>query len=98
MTARLYTAMLLSAIERPSTTLMEGDQRPGTTLPHEDPRAYLMKRQKSISRNGHRVKRMHTGRLPLETVPQAEEMHGLVLTMSIKDATVLEKQMLQTGR
>lgn len=58
-----------------------------TTLPDGDPRAYLMKRQKSLTakRNGPgdqpRMMRAKSTRLPLERIPQEEHLYNLVYSM-----------------
>jgi DNA mismatch repair protein MutL len=56
-----------------------------TSLPDGDPRAYLMRRQKSQStRSGEAPKmtRAKSSRLPLENIPEAEKTHNLVLGLS----------------
>jgi DNA mismatch repair protein MutL len=59
-----------------------------TTLPDGDPRAYLMKRQKSfaakndIKGNQSMMMRTKSTRLPLETIPQEDHLHSLVYNMS----------------
>lgn len=60
-----------------NTALTDATSRPGTTLRHEDSRAYFMKRQRSMSRNGHKVSRMRTGLLSLETVGMLERFMEL---------------------
>jgi hypothetical protein len=58
-----------------------------TTLPDEDPRGYLMRRQKSMlakeSKHGGPIKlsRAKSMRLPLETIPNQEQLHNLILSL-----------------
>ncbi|KAE9381347.1 hypothetical protein N431DRAFT_476184 [Stipitochalara longipes BDJ] len=59
-----------------------------TSLPDGDPRAYLMRRQKSLmaqrAKSGEtpKVTRAKSNRLPLENVPENEKTHNLVLRLS----------------
>jgi DNA mismatch repair protein MutL len=56
-------------------------------LPHRDPRAYLMRRQKSIANylagpdQPPRLKRAKTMLLPFETIPETSKVHDLVHLM-----------------
>ncbi|PBP22688.1 DNA mismatch repair protein [Diplocarpon rosae] len=60
-----------------------------TTLPDGDPRAYLMKRQNSmyalVNRPGEAPKQMRAKsmRLPLERIPEGENVHMLLLECSV---------------
>jgi len=59
-----------------------------TCLPGDDPKAYLMGRQKSIAANseepsvGRKLRRTKTMLLPLETIPERTELHGLCQVVS----------------
>ncbi|PLB50771.1 hypothetical protein P170DRAFT_381822 [Aspergillus steynii IBT 23096] len=63
------------------------------TLPHSakpalgpfDPRAYLMRRRSSSLQraSGSKVRRINTAKLPLETIPNGEEMHDVGLKQPI---------------
>ncbi|KAE8447461.1 hypothetical protein EG329_010734 [Mollisiaceae sp. DMI_Dod_QoI] len=67
-----------------------------TSLPDGDPRAYLIKRQRSISiRQGERPKlsRAKSMRLPLERIPENEKLHSLLLPVSA-DIPMLQKTIL----
>lgn len=94
-------------LSRPATAFTEATSRPGTAfrgdqprtvLPHDDPRACLMKKQRSMNRAGHRIKRCKTA-LPLETVQAVvDELHGLVLMMGITDVNKLAMEREKMGR
>lgn len=59
-----------------------------TSLPDGDPRAYLMRRQRSVmaqrAKSGEvpKLTRAKSNRLPLENIPENEKIHNLVLGLS----------------
>ncbi|KAH7417192.1 hypothetical protein BKA64DRAFT_657234 [Cadophora sp. MPI-SDFR-AT-0126] len=63
-----------------------------TSLPDGDPRAYLMKRQKSmqpiVPGGPTRAMRAKSSRLPLERIPEAEMLHSLVLKYPVDSGEV----------
>ncbi|CZT01532.1 hypothetical protein WAI453_006976 [Rhynchosporium graminicola] len=63
-----------------------------TSLPDGDPRAYLMRRQKSLlpSVRGGLLKPMRakSTRLPLERIPQAQNMHNVLLKCPVDIGTI----------
>jgi len=80
-------ATLEAGYPRPST--IETMKEPfKTSLPDGDPRAYLMRRQKSVmaqnAKPGEVLKlsRAKSSRLPLENIPENEKTHNLVLKLS----------------
>jgi hypothetical protein len=81
----------IAALEagHPSPRKVETVKEPfKTSLPDGDPRAYLMRRQKSVmsqkakSGEAPKLTRAKSNRLPLENVPENEKTHNLVLEMS----------------
>ncbi|KAI1209091.1 uncharacterized protein F4807DRAFT_109687 [Annulohypoxylon truncatum] len=59
-----------------------------TTLPHDDPRAYLLRRQKSMTAQENsaipkKPRRMKSSLLPLENVPSDNQMHFMVLVEAL---------------
>jgi DNA mismatch repair protein MutL len=86
-----YHAALAALDSNPNYSSSErvNDEMPAETcLPDDDPKAYLMRRQKSkaacsentsIRRN---LKRAKTTLLPLETIPDRAELHGLCQVVS----------------
>ncbi|OBT67621.1 hypothetical protein VE03_03786 [Pseudogymnoascus sp. 23342-1-I1] len=65
-----------------------------TVLQDDDPRAYLMRCQKSMTANlngphlGPRLKRAKTMLLPLESIPNTLGTHNLILQVSIQTASI----------
>lgn len=59
-----------------------------TSLPSDDPRTYLLRRQKSMEVQGNRVgqkrhRRLKSCLMPLEVVPRDEQTHGLILAAKV---------------
>lgn len=68
-----------------------------TMIPDGDPRAYLMRRQRSMSVQPgvtSKMTRLRSNRLPLERIPENEEMHSLMLTIPTNIDTI--REMAQT--
>ncbi|OBT76197.1 hypothetical protein VF21_04965 [Pseudogymnoascus sp. 05NY08] len=69
-----------------------------TVLQDGDPRAYLMRRQKSMAAHqGSKLKRTKTMLLPLESIPDTLGTQNLVLGMSIEAASVSRAMHLLTA-
>ncbi|OBT47611.1 hypothetical protein VE00_02949 [Pseudogymnoascus sp. WSF 3629] len=69
-----------------------------SVLQDGDPRAYLMRRQKSMTANqGLKLKRTKTMLLPLESIPDTLGTQNLVLRMSIEAASVSRAMHLLTA-
>ncbi|XXG94799.1 hypothetical protein Hte_001057 [Hypoxylon texense] len=56
-----------------------------TTLPTDDPRAYLLRRQKSIAteekqKGTRKIRRLKSSLMPLENIPKGDEIHILAIT------------------
>ncbi|KFZ11940.1 hypothetical protein V501_04516 [Pseudogymnoascus sp. VKM F-4519 (FW-2642)] len=69
-----------------------------TVLQDGDPRAYLMRRQKSMAMHqGPKLKRAKTMLLPLESIPDTLGTQNLVLRMSIETASVSRAMHLLTA-
>ncbi|KAK3397669.1 hypothetical protein B0T20DRAFT_499358, partial [Sordaria brevicollis] len=71
---------------------------PEASLAKNDPRNYLMRRQRSLADNPQRrkIQRLKTNLLPLETTPLGFETHKLALSVHINPQT-LARNMAKTG-
>ncbi|KAI1397646.1 hypothetical protein F4819DRAFT_74356 [Hypoxylon fuscum] len=70
-----------------------------TTLPSDDPRAYLLRRQKSIAAEERearprKLRRLKSSLLPLENVPKLDQIHFLVL-VEVVDVEILRTSVSQ---
>lgn len=45
-----------------------------------DPRAYLMRNRSNLSKEGMQIKRIRTGKLPFETIPEGHDLYNVCLT------------------
>ncbi len=70
-----------------------GDDNARTGLPAEDSRTYLMRRQRSISKNPKKLRRMRTELLPLETTPSGLETWNLEITLEITSQSLSNQLM-----
>ena len=101
-----YNAAIAALEAGPSSSSKSSGQEKvpfKTSLPDHDPRAYLMRRQKSISGRAStpggppELMRAKSTRLPLERIPVEETVHNLLLTIPTDlkdlrgDAAVLTK-------
>lgn len=59
----------------PTDVLLEVPEK--TTLDTSDPRAYLLRRQKSLAMRPHKIRRLKSAMLPLEIIPTNEQLHDL---------------------
>lgn len=79
----------------PTEETLRQEKMEKSALPDGDPRAYLMRRQKSMTAylggplQGPKLKRAKTMLLPLETIPKSFNMHNLVRKMSTDTASIM---------
>ncbi|KAH7034907.1 uncharacterized protein B0I36DRAFT_381736 [Microdochium trichocladiopsis] len=59
-----------------------------TTLDSGDPRAYLLRRQKSIAKRPHKIRRLKSAMMPLEMTPAEEQLHLLRYVTTVDLHTV----------
>ncbi|KAJ2975505.1 hypothetical protein NUW58_g8334 [Xylaria curta] len=92
---RQHFSVLRTSTFRDSETRQEGPEPIPTTLPIGDPRAYLLRRQKSLAADESGTKlrkqrRLKSSLMPLERIPLGNCTHNLSLGMRI-DSPVLGK-------
>lgn len=70
--------------------IRDSQESPEASLPKNDPRNYLMRRQRSLADNPQRrkIQRLKTNLLPLETTPLGFETHKLALSVHIDSQTL----------
>jgi DNA mismatch repair protein MutL len=88
---RYNSAVAALEVDQPRSELSEQPKEPfKTTLPDGDPRAYLMRRQKSLAakKGGggeqQMMRRAKSTKLPLEKVPEEQHLQNLVYNLQTK--------------
>lgn len=87
----------------PSEEIMGPEKMARSALPDGDPRAYLMRRQKSMTAylsgplQGTKMKRAKTMLLPLETIPNSASMHSLAYKMPCDTVSIAKSMQSLAG-